>query len=114
MNRPKTVNLELGKPTVHEALVRLASEISTARHEGHQLLKLIHGYGSTGVGGEIRIAVQSRLRKMAESGEIRASIHGEDWSKSDEQTWRLISTCPDLKSDSDLGRRNRGVTIVLL
>ncbi len=114
MIRLKTVNIELGKPSVHEALVRLASEMAAARHEGHQLLKIIHGYGSSGAGGDIRIAIQGHLQKMDTSGEIRGSIHGEDWSKSNEQTWRLISSHPDLKNDGDLGRRNRGITIVLL
>jgi len=110
----KTVNLELGKPTVHEALVRLNSELSAARGERHTFLKLIHGYGSSGVGGDIRIAVQGRLQEMLRSGQVRACIYGEDWSKSDEQTWRLIQTMPELKNDSDLGRGNRGITVVVL
>ncbi len=38
------------------------------------MLKLIHGYGSTGVGGDIRIAVQKRLRELADNGQIR-SLH---------------------------------------
>lgn len=78
------------------------------------MLKLIHGYGSTGAGGDIRIAVQARLREMAERGLIRNCIFGEDWSKSCAEVWELLQAQPDLKKDADLGRRNRGITVVLL
>jgi hypothetical protein len=78
------------------------------------LLKLIHGYGSTGAGGDIRIAVQARLREMAERGQIRSCIFGEDWSKSCAEVWELLLAQTDLKKDADLGRGNRGITVVLL
>jgi hypothetical protein len=51
---------------------------------------------------------------MVQNRQLRDCIFGEDWSKSDETTWKLLQSHPNLKSDSDLGRRNRGVTIVLL
>jgi hypothetical protein len=101
-------------PSVHEALHRLDREIAMARQQKHVLLKVIHGYGSTGAGGDIRIAVQRRLYDMAESGQIRGCIFGENWSKTDEATWRLLQAQSELKSDSDLGRRNQGITVVLL
>jgi hypothetical protein len=101
-------------PLVHEALGRLDREIAIARQQKQSLLKVIHGYGSTGAGGDIRIAVQRRLRELVEAGQIRGCIFGEDWSKSNEETWRLLQSRPELKSDADLGRRNLGITIVLL
>jgi hypothetical protein len=101
-------------PAVHEALQRLDREIGLARQQKHSLLKVVHGYGSTGAGGDIRIAVQKRLYELVEAGQIRGCIYGESWSKSDEATWRLLQAQPELKSDSDLGRRNAGITIVLL
>lgn len=100
-------------PTVQEALSRLDQELAVARREGHSLIKVIHGYGSTGVGGEIRIAVQCKLRKMAEDGQIRHCIFGEDWATSDAQTWRILGAHSDLKRDCDLGKRNFGITIVV-
>ncbi len=101
-------------PSVQEALQRLEREIALARQQKHTLLKVIHGYGSTGAGGDIRIAVQRRLHDLAEAGQIRDCILGENWSKSDDASWRLLQAQPDLKSDSDLGRRNQGITVVLL
>ena len=78
------------------------------------MLKIIHGYGSTGAGGDIRIAVQKRLYELAEAGQIRGCIFGENWAKSDEATWRLLQAHPELKSDPDLGRGNQGITVVVI
>jgi hypothetical protein len=101
-------------PLVHEALQRLQRELALARQENVKLLKLIHGYGSTGTGGDIRIAVQKHLLELTDRGQIRGCIFGEDWSKSNEACWNLLQSHAELKSDSDLGRRNRGITVVLL
>jgi hypothetical protein len=110
----KTVNVKSDMPLVQEALQRMDRELALARQSKATLLKLVHGYGSTGTGGDIRIAVQNRLLEMAQNGQIRGCIFGENWSKSDDAAWKLLQSEPELKSDSDLGRRNRGITIVLL
>ena len=85
-----------------------------ARGQRVALLKIIHGYGSTGAGGDIRIAAQKRLYELAEAGQIRGCIFGENWAKSDEATWRLLQAHPELKSDLDLGRGNQGITVVVI
>lgn len=110
----KTVNLKSDLPSVAEALSRLDRTLATARNEHTSLLKIIHGYGSSGVGGDIRIAVQKRLSELVAAGEIMACIFGENWSKSDQQTWSLLQAHSELKNDKDLGRRNEGISIVLL
>jgi hypothetical protein len=68
----KTINLESGKPPVRDALSRLDRELAAAQQHGAKILKLIHGYGSSGVGGDIRIALQKRLRELQDEGKIRA------------------------------------------
>jgi hypothetical protein len=110
----KTINLKLDMPVVREALQRMERELSVARNENLSVLKFVHGYGSKGVGGEICVAVQRRLVELAASGQIRGCIFGDNWSKSDETTWKILQAHPRLKNDSDLGRRNRGITIVWL
>jgi hypothetical protein len=64
-------------PTVHEALQRLDRELAVARQEKAKLLKLVHGYGSTGVGGDIRAAVQKRLVELGQHGQIRLHLRRE-------------------------------------
>ena len=101
-------------PEVPEALQRLDRELALAHQSRVTLLKLIHGYGSTGAGGDICIAVQKRLVEMVRSGQIRGCIFGENWSKSEEATWKLLQSNNELKTDPDLGRGNRGITIVII
>ena len=101
-------------PSVDEALRRLDREIAVARQGKVGLVKIVHGYGSTGAGGDIRIAVQRRLHELAEAGQIRGCIFGENWSKTDDASWRLLQSKSELKNDPDLGRRNEGITVVLL
>jgi hypothetical protein len=110
----KTVNLKERMPLVHQALSQLDCELARAREQGCGLLKVIHGYGSTGAGGEIRVAVQRKLREMSDDGQIRGCIFGEDWATSDERAWKLLSTHSELKQDRDLGKGNRGITVVEL
>lgn len=110
----KLVNLELNRPAVPTALSLLEDALRIARHERYVAVKLIHGYGSSGVGGDIRIAVQKTLAQKLNAREIRAFIPGEEWRISNEFSWDLLKRCPELKQDSDLGRANRGITIVAL
>jgi hypothetical protein len=109
----KTVNLKFDRPTVQQAMDRLARDLASAREEECAVLKVIHGYGSTGAGGDIRIAAQRRLHELLLEGEIAGCIFGENWSKADDETWRILQAVPELKNDPDLGRRNFGITIVI-
>jgi hypothetical protein len=110
----KTVNLKHGMPSVREALAQLEREMNVARQQGCVLLKIVHGYGSHGVGGDIRIAVQKELRALSESGGCAGVIFGEEWRISNELAWQLLQKHKSLKQDSDLGRGNQGITIVVL
>ncbi len=110
----KTINLEDGMPSVEQARARLNTELSVVRQSGVKVVKIIHGYGSSGVGGDLRIALQAMLRQMADRRDIRACIFGENWRKADEHAWALLKQLPELKEDRDLGKGNRGITIVVL
>ena len=110
----RTIVLKEGMPSVEQARARLQTELRTARQSGVKVLKLIHGYGSSGVGGDLRIALQSTLRQMAQQHEIDDCIYGENWRTGEERAWKLLKRMPELKSDSDLGKGNKGITLVVL
>jgi len=110
----KTVMLKEGMPSIEQARARLRTEIQTAQRSGVKVLKLVHGYGSSGVGGDLRIALQSTLRQMVTAREIVECIYGENWRTSNERSWEALKRMPELKSDSDLGKSNKGITIVFL
>ena len=110
----KTVILKEGMPSVEQARARLRGELQAAQQGGVSVLKIVHGYGSSGVGGDLRIALQATLRQMVAAREIRECIYGENWRTSDERAWELLKRMPELKNDSDLGRGNRGITLIVL
>ena len=112
--RVRTVNLKSGMPTVDEARSRLIDEIDNASQRGDHVLKLIHGYGSSGVGGKLKDAIRSSLRRRRKEGKIRSFVAGENWSAFDKVTNEILEACPQLDKDSDLNRQNEGITIVLL
>jgi len=107
----QVINLEAGMPAVPQALSRLADALRSARQRPGSALKIIHGWGSTGVGGALRLAVQRELAQAAARGELRAFIAGEDWRISNQDAWDLLQNHPELKQDSDLGRGNKGISI---
>jgi len=110
----KTINLEEGRPAAASASSRLLDQLRMARAQGLTAVKVVHGYGSHGVGGGLRVAIQGTLARMAQSGDIAAFIAGEDWRVSDEMSWRLIQKHRELKQDRDLGKGNKGISIVVL
>ena len=110
----KIIDLEDGMPKVEEARLRMQRELQIARQQGYAAVKLIHGYGSSGVGGALRIELQKELKRLVGTGALRSFVAGEDWRISDEKTWELLKRYPEWKRDSDLGRANKGISIVLL
>lgn len=110
----RELNLELGRPTANQALRWLEAELEAARKMNTPLLKLIHGYGSSGKGGKIRTACRKRLTVLRAEGAIRDFIPGEHFSIFEEATRRAFVHCGDLRDDRDLDRCNHGVTFLLL
>ena len=113
-NRLREVDLERGMPTVRAALQQLSFELWRGRSLGCAAVKLIHGYGSSGKGGRIRVEARRRLDRMKAGGEIWGYIPGEFFSIFDSDTLAAFQRCPTLRRDRDLERHNNGVTFVLL
>jgi hypothetical protein len=110
----KVVNLEEGRPTVNAGLLHLERALAAARAEAIPLIKLIHGYGSSGVGGRLREEVRNTLGRLQRNGLISGFITGEDFRLSNEASWELVKRYKTMKQDRDFGRANRGITIVVL
>jgi carbon monoxide dehydrogenase subunit G len=110
----RIVNLEAGLPDRNEAKTRLEQAIAQAAKDHVRALKIIHGYGSSGSGGILQRVIRSQLRQMKEAGRIRAFITGESWSQFDEFSKQLLKQVPETLVDKDLGRANRGITLVLM
>jgi len=110
----RTINLELGRPTVEEARKRLRVELDRARREGVTLLKIIHGWGSSGVGGRLGPAIRKSLHLRRKEGHVRLVVIGERFSGDTLEGRELAQRHPSIRADVDFNRANPGITIVEL
>ena len=110
----KTINLEAGRPTAADAIRRLTYELHTSRRLGYIAVKLIHGYGSSGSGGRIRVEARAYLSRLLNKKQLKMVLTGERFSIFDEDTRAAFALCGALREDHDLDRHNNGVTFVLL
>ena len=101
-------------PRVHDAMLQMESEIAAARKRGVRLLRLIHGYGSKGVGGRIRSRCRARLQQLLEARAIRGIIYGEDVSEISVPVQELLARHPALRATMPSDRLNPGITLVEL
>ena len=109
-----TWNLKHDMPSVAEARRRLEDQLQTFSRDGMTLVKVVHGYGSTGQGGKIKQHLGGILQGLMTRGIVREFVPGERWSKADKTVRQLLNDYPVLADDLDLRRNNPGVTIVLL
>jgi hypothetical protein len=110
----QTINIEQGMPTVDQARKRLIRAIDSANASGVRILKVIHGYGSSGKGGKLLIAIRRSITKRRSEGKVDRVIYGENWSIFDQATQKLTHEYPELHGDCDLDRYNRGITMIEL
>ena len=108
------VNLEDGRPAVDTAMKYFEHGLARAKSYGYPVIKLIHGYGSSGSGGKIRTAVRKELGLYKSAGKIREFAAGENLSMFDSATQRIIAAYPDVTRDINYSRGNHGITIVLI
>ena len=109
-----TINLESGLPSLEEARRYLLQQLNLARERGQRLVKVIHGYGSSGSGGVLCIGIRKSLRLRVKEGVALRVIPGERFSSDANETRELLVRYPSLKRDLDLNRANPGITIVEL
>lgn len=109
----KTVNIEQNRPTTEQATIRLSQELRIAKCNRCRALKVIHGYGSSGKGGAIKSASLKMLEEKKRAGLIKHYVRGEDFTAFSPEGRKAVELYPELKWDSDYGRQNDGITIVL-
>ena len=109
-----TLNLEDGMPLVEDAVSRMNMGLQELRVSHVKAVKLIHGYGSTGRGGKICAGVRKELADMKRRKQIRDFIPGEDFGPMDEASRKLAEQMKSIPKDTDYGRMNHGITIVIL
>jgi hypothetical protein len=110
----RTYNVEAGLPNLEDARRLVNEQIKRARRERVKVLKVIHGYGSSGKGGALCIGLRKSFKLRKKEGVIKDFIAGEDFTIFNETTLALLEAVPELRGDSDLNATNEGITILCL
>ena len=108
------IDVKSDNQTCLMAGAQLEIEIDACKLGGFNTLKVIHGYGSHGVGGAIKKEIHARLKRMKKDRVIKDFIPCEKWTPTNPKRMEAVSQCNELLADSDLMMLNSGATIVLL
>jgi hypothetical protein len=114
MGAVRTFNVEAGLPSLEEARRLVIDEIKRTRREGGKVLKVIHGYGSSGKGGTLCVGLRKSFGLRKKEGVIKDFIAGEDFTIFNNTVLTLLEAVPELRGDTDLSATNEGVTVLWL
>lgn len=109
-----TINLKTGQPDLETARRRLLEALESARGSGIKVLKVIHGWGSSGEGGVLGVGIRKSLRLRVKEGRVRQVVAGERFSSDSLEGRDLSGRHPAMRRDPDFNRANPGITIVEL
>jgi DNA-nicking Smr family endonuclease len=110
-SRVTEVNLEYGMPKVEDAIRNMNNALVSQKRMGAKAVILIHGYGSTGVGGNIKPAVGRALSQPSMRGIVKAYVPGESWYSKRKE---MLALCRELKDYEGRINGNDGITVVVL
>jgi hypothetical protein len=108
------VDVKTGMPPSDWACAAVREFLPTVTAKGGGVVRIVHGYGSTGTGGKIRTELRSLLGALVEAKQVTAWIAGEEWCSGRVDAADFLEVVPQLRAHPDLRWRNPGVTFVLV
>ena len=109
-----TIDIKSEKQSVAEAIAQFEIEAEAYKKGGFKVMKVIHGYGSHGVGGAIRTEFLKKCEQLKRQKKLYDYIPGDKWLTKSIAKTMAINYCADLLADKELHFVNPGCTIVLL
>lgn len=110
----RTINVEADFPSLEEARFMVIDAIRRAKKDQIRVLKIIHGYGSSGQGGKLCTGLRKSFALRKKEGVIKDFVIGERFDIFDNTTLHLLDLAPELRGDPDLGATNEGVSFLWL
>jgi hypothetical protein len=107
----KTYNIKSDLPSVALAKDRVEMIL---KYEREKVIKIIHGYGSTGLGGDIKTHLHQWLTQKMMQHQIKAFIPGDAFGHLLGYDQTIKTYIHLLKKDPDGLRPNEGITYVIL
>ena len=110
----RVVNVKKDMPNVDYAIYLCDKEIEYAKIMHDKVIIVIHGYGSSGVGGLIKEVIMHHLSKLKKHKSIQDYVPGEMWADTNPVKEEICQQCPELILNSNLQNLNSGVTVILV
>lgn len=109
-----TFNIKENSPTTEEALANFELALENAKAQKAKVVKIIHGYGSSGRGGAILVELKKLLPRLIKQKKIKDYISGGVWNIANPKVFDLVTSVPACALDTDLNTQNIGITIIIL
>lgn len=109
-----TIDIKSERQTVAEAIAQFLVEVDAYKKGGFKVMKVIHGYGSHGVGGAIRNNFLKKCQDLKNRKIIEDFVCCDKWTDKNTVKKIAINYCPDLLADAELYHLNPGCSIVIL
>lgn len=109
-----TIDIKSDQQSVAEALAQFENAVETYKIGGYKVLKVIHGYGSHGIGGAIRVEFLKKCKDLKNRKIIYDYTCCDKWIDKNPVKKIAINYCADLLADAELRYLNSGCSIVIL
>lgn len=110
----KQLNLKEDSPTVEQALAMFEIELERCKLEGVKVIKVLHGYGSHGKGGDICRNLRALCFKLKKEKKIKDFLLGNEWDLANQKCFDVVTNLKNYHDDNDLGTNNPGITFIVL
>lgn len=112
MNKVIEINIKSEQQTVSMALGEFLLTLDRAKFSQVEIIKVITGYGSHGIGGEIKSELDKLLFKLKRERKIK------DYFKGEQLAGKVLSSLfveyPELIVDREVNSYNSGIVLVLV
>ena len=109
-----TIDIKSENQTVNQALAQFLIELEAYKKGGYKVMKVIHGYGSHGVGGLIKLEFLKLCKQLKNQQKIEDYACCSNINSKSTIRRVAINYCPDLIADSEFTLLNPGCSIVIM
>lgn len=111
----KEINIKEDFPPVDVAVANMENEIDVNKKFGDSIIKIVHGYGSHGIGGAIKIGIREKLEIMKRRALILDYIKGESFTSKMVNDMKISTKLKqELLCDSSIDSFNSGMTVIII
>ncbi len=107
------INIKEDMPPADLAVANLVTEIEYYSKTQERVIKVIHGHGASGVGGEIKRLLHLKLNELTHKKIIKGFIKGEELGSFSQLSQEVKKLAPEIMINSEFNF-NGGISLIIL